>query len=125
MILVKGTTILDMENKNELMIAKVLTSLMETQRITFKKLSEATGVPSSTLKGWSAGGISPQNLTQLKNVCEFFSVSMEYLLWGKEESTSLNLDRILTEKIYSGWIKVSIETPVSAPINKKFNIDED
>lgn len=112
-------------DENELKIGKVLTTLMKKRNITFNKLSEATGVSSSNLKSWSANS-NPKSWTQLKAVADFFNVDIEYLLFGKSNNEFINLEEILTEKIFEGWVKISVEKVASGkPIIKKSNFEDE
>ncbi|CBW25663.1 putative prophage-related protein [Halobacteriovorax marinus SJ] len=112
-------------NDDELKIGKVLTALMKKKGITFNKLSDATGVSSSNLKSWSANA-NPKSWTQLKVVADFFGVDIEYLLFGKSNNELINLEDILTEKIFEGWVKISVEKIASGrPIVKKPSFEDE
>lgn len=111
--------------KDELKIGKVLTGLMKQEKgMTFKKLSEATGVSASTLKSWSSN-IEPKSTIQMKRVSDYFGVSITYLLFGEDENMSHNLEQILTEKVFSSWAKITIELPQTSPLTKKFKLNDE
>lgn len=111
--------------EQELKIGKVLTALMKQKGLTFNKLSNATGVSSSNLKSWSANS-NPKSFTQLKAIADFFNVDIEYLLFGESSKDTINLESLLTEKIFEGWVKISIEKVATGkPMIKKFNFEDD
>jgi len=95
---------------DEIKIDKVLKHLMKQKGFTFKRLSEATGVPESTLKTWSSG-IEPKSLIPAKKVARALGISVEYLIFGYEEKEILSLNDVLTKELFSGWCKVTIEVP--------------
>lgn len=48
-------------------------------------VSRATGIPSSTFSDWKKGKSSPKQ-EKLKKIADYFGVTLEYLMTGKEES---------------------------------------
>lgn len=109
----------------ELKIGKVLTALMKQKGLTFNKLSKVTGVSSSNLKSWSANS-NPKSFSQLKAVADYFNVDIEYLLFGESSKDTINLESLLTEKIFEGWVKISVEKIATGkPIMKKFDFDDE
>ena len=102
---------------DEIRIDKVLKHLMKEKNLTFKRLSQLSGVPESTIKTWS-GGVEPKSLVPARNVARVLGVSVEYLIFGQEDKNPPNLQEILTKQLFSGWCKVTIEIPESQPITK-------
>ena len=94
---------------------KILKTLIDSEKITLRKLSMQTGVPQATLSSYLAGGGSSK-MEHILALAEHFNVSMEYLLFG-EERKQTRLEETLTEELYSGWLKVKIERAI--PDKKK------
>ncbi|MBK8202831.1 MAG: hypothetical protein IPK68_11095 [Bdellovibrionales bacterium] len=86
--------------------------------MTFKRLNHASGVPISTIKTWSAG-VEPKSLSHARKVARALDVSVEYLVFGETSGQTTVINDLLTTKLFSGWCKVTIEMPVTAPILKK------
>lgn len=103
---------------DEVKIDQVLKHLMKAKKLTFKKLSAASGVPISTIKTWSAG-VEPKSLSHARKVARALDVSVEYLVFGETSSQAADISNLLTTQLFSGWCKVTIEMPVTAPILKK------
>lgn len=102
---------------DEIKIGHVLKHLMNERKLTFKKLSDASGVPVSTIKTWSAG-VEPKSLAHARKVARVLGVSVEYLIFGNTEGNGPKLEDFLTTQLFSGWCKVTIELPVTTPIAK-------
>jgi len=102
---------------DEIKIGHVLKHLMNDRKLTFKKLSELSGVPLSTIKTWSAG-VEPKSLAHARKVSRALGVSVEYLVFGNAEGNQPNLQDILTTQLFSGWCKITIELPATTPIAK-------
>jgi len=102
---------------DEILIGQVLKRLMTDRKLTFKKLSEMSGVPASTIKTWSSG-IEPKSMTAARKVARALGVSVEYLVFGETDKQQ-NLAEILTTQLFSGWCKVTIEMPVNSPTSKE------
>jgi transcriptional regulator with XRE-family HTH domain len=102
-------------------LQRVLKALMKERGLTFRQLSDATGVPMSSLKDWASGAF-PRDLDGVRKVAQFCDVSFEYLVFGTEATGPASLESVLnaipTNTLFSGWVKVSIEAP-SRPKNKK------
>lgn len=103
---------------DEIKIGYILKHLMNTKKKTFKKLSQESGVPMSTIKTWSAG-VEPKSLAQARKVARALDVSVEYLVFGETSVQAPTLSELLTTQLFSGWCKVTIEMPVTAPMLKK------
>jgi len=98
---------------DEILISQVLKRLMTEKKLTFKQLSEMSGVPASTIKTWSSG-IEPKSMTAARKVARALGVSVEYLVFGASDKQQ-TLAELMTTQLFSGWCKVTIEMPVTSP----------
>lgn len=103
---------------DEVKIGPVLKHLMKDKKMTFKKLSHASGVPISTIKTWSAG-VEPKSLSHARKVARALDVSVEYLVFGESSMQAPTMSELLTTQLFSGWCKVTIEMPITSPVLKK------
>lgn len=103
-------------------LAKVLKVLIDSEKITLRKLSSKTGVPQATLSSYLAGG-SSNKMEHILALAEHFNVSMEFLLFGEEKKRP-SLEDVFTEELFSGWLKVKIERAIPTKHKHKI-IDED
>lgn len=103
---------------DEVKIGLILKHLMASKKMTFKKLSQISGVPISTIKTWSAG-VEPKSLSHARKVARALDVSVEYLVFGESSAQAPAINELLTTQLFSGWCKVTIEMPVTAPMLKK------
>ena len=103
---------------DEVKISHVLKHLMKEKKLTFKKLSQLSSVPESTIKTWSAG-VEPKSLSHARKVARALGVSVEYLVFGETSMQAPTMSELLTTQLFSGWCKVTIEMPVNAPVLKK------
>lgn len=95
-------------------LADILNELMKQRSISSRALSKATGVPQSTLSHLLSGR-SSQKPEHLLEIAKHFGVSMEYLIFGEDQQTP-TLESVLTEEVFSGWLRVKIERAIP---NKK------
>lgn len=58
--------------------------LMREKKLELKTVSEATGIPYTTLFDWTTGVI-PSNPDQLYNLSRYFKVTADYLFYGTDE----------------------------------------
>lgn len=103
---------------DEVKIDQVLKHLMKERRLTFKKLGQLSNVPVSTIKTWSAG-VEPKSLSHARKVARALGVSVEYLVFGESSNQTPTMNELLTTQLFSGWCKVTIEMPMTAPLAKK------
>lgn len=103
---------------DEIVISRMLKHLMNEKRMTFKRLSQLSGVPISTIKTWSSG-VEPKSLSAARKVARTLGVSVEYLVFGESDQKPPTLGELLTTQLFSGWCKVTIEMPVTSPIPKE------
>lgn len=103
---------------DEVKIGLILKHLMKEKKLTFKKLSQLSGVPESTIKTWSAS-VEPKSLSHARKVARALEVSVEYLVFGESSTQIPTISELLTTQLFSGWCKVTIEMPVTTPVAKK------
>ena len=99
-------------------VADVVSHIRGEKKLTFKKLSELSNVPISTIKTWSAG-VEPKSFAAARRVARVLGVSVEYLVFGSTDKTQISFQDVLTTQLFSGWCKVTIEMPVTTPIAKR------
>lgn len=102
---------------DEVKIGIVLKHLMKDKKLTYKKLSQLSAVPESTIKTWSAG-VEPKSLSHARKVARALDVSVEYLVFGETSMQAPTMSELLTTQLFSGWCKVTIEMPVTSPTLK-------
>lgn len=73
-----------------------LYELMEKKGIKATPLSKELGIPSSSFPDWKKGKASP-SLKALMQFSEYFDVSLDYLVYGKEHSSVLEFSSINKE----------------------------
>ena len=95
----------------EIKLKPILKALLADKHMTLRDLAKATGIKPSTLSGWKNGS-SPRDLSELKLCAQYFNVSMDYLLFGEQNDQS-SLEKLLTEQVFDGFLKVRIERVIS------------
>lgn len=95
-------------------LAETLNRLMKQHSVSTRALSKDTGVPQSTISAL-IGGRSSQKPEHLLAIAKRFSVSLEFLIFGEDDQPP-NLENVLTEQIFSGWVKINVERAIP---NKK------
>ena len=63
---------------------EIFSELLQQYGVTPYKISKETGVSQSTLSDWKRGVSTPKQ-DKLKKIADYFGVSLEYLMTGKEE----------------------------------------
>ena len=63
---------------------EVFEQLLQKYGITAYKVSKETGITQSTLSDWKRGRSTPKT-DNMKKIADYFGVSVEYLMTGKEE----------------------------------------
>lgn len=93
---------------------EIFVKLLEKYGVTPYKVSKATGIAGSTFTDWKNGRSTPKQ-DKLQKIADYFGVSIEYLMTGKDEpkekapeltakderDIAKDLDRIM-EKLSSG-----------------------
>lgn len=62
----------------------VFVKLLEKYGVTAYKVSKATGIGGSTFSDWRSGRSTPKQ-EKLQKIADYFGVTIEYLMTGKEE----------------------------------------
>lgn len=88
-------------------IGKVLTSLVAKKRLTLKEIAKATGVPATTIAEWQSNR-SPKNPGQVRAVAKYLGVSMHFLLFGEEDGEE-PIQRLLKEDIFTGTFEITLK----------------
>lgn len=63
---------------------EIFVKLLEKYGLTAYKVSKATGIAGSTFSDWKNGRSNPKQ-DKLQKIADYFGVSLEYLMTGKEE----------------------------------------
>lgn len=102
----------------KIILGATLKRLIKERKLTLKQVSTGAGIPVSTLSEAANGRmLSAKHLLSLSR---FFQTSIEYLLTGSQNQIN-DFEAILTEKVFSGYIKVNIERLI--PIGDKKDKD--
>lgn len=62
---------------------EIFSKLLHTYGVTPYKVSKETGVSQSTLSDWKLGKVTPKS-ENMKKIADYFGVSIDYLMTGKE-----------------------------------------
>ena len=73
----------------------IFVKLLEKYGVTAYKVSKATGIAGSTFSDWKSGRSTPKQ-EKLQKIADYFGVTVEYLMTGKEEPKEKSPE--LTEK---------------------------
>lgn len=63
----------------------IFEKLCEQNKVTPYRVCKETGITTATISNWKAGRYVPKQ-DKMKKIAEFFGVSVDYLMTGKEES---------------------------------------
>ena len=92
-------------NLPNLKLGEVLKSEMKKKNVTISQLSKQSGISRTTIHNWIQGiGPSANNIPSLMKLCIYFEVSLEYLLFGLEISSSFSREKQpeLDSVVYEG-----------------------
>lgn len=64
---------------------EVFENLLKKHNITAYKVAKDTGISYSTFSDWKAGRSTPKQ-DKLKKIADYFGVSLDYLITGKDET---------------------------------------
>jgi len=64
---------------------EIFEQLLQKYGVTAYKVSKETGVTQSTLSDWKRGRSTPKT-NNMKKIADYFGVSLDYIMTGKEES---------------------------------------
>jgi len=96
----------DKENSSKL--PTVLKRLMNERSVSARALAKATGISASTLSTYLAGKKTAYKAEHLKQLADYFSVNLDTLLFDRK-AASKNFSSLKTEKVFSGWAKITVE----------------
>lgn len=65
-------------------IKSILKKLLHEHDITAAQLARACKIPPQTINNWLSGQ-EPRNLNQIKDVADYFGISVDYLVYGQQE----------------------------------------
>lgn len=65
---------------------EIFEKLCKERGVTAYRVSEETGIKTSSLSGWKAGKFTPKQ-EKLKKIADYFGVSIEYLMTGEEKES--------------------------------------
>lgn len=85
-------------------IKTILKKLLHEHDITAAQLARACKIPPQTINNWLSGQ-EPRSLNQLKSVADYFDISVDYLVYGKEEKKKDQI-RDYEEEINAGIFEV-------------------
>ena len=88
-----------------------LKALMEDHRVSSTALSKSTKIPKSTISTYLSGKKAAYSPDHLYSLSQFFSVTVDYLLYGVDSDFAL-LNTLKTQGLFEGWLKVKIERAV-------------
>lgn len=63
---------------------EIFEQLLQKNGVTAYKVSKETGVTQSTLSDWKRGRSTPKS-DNMKKIADYFGVSVDYLMTGKDE----------------------------------------
>lgn len=67
----------------------IFEKLCSERGVTAYRVCKETGITTSTLSNWKAGRYTPK-ADKLKKIADYFGVSVEYLLTGKEDQSNVS-----------------------------------
>ncbi|OQW47932.1 MAG: hypothetical protein A4S09_14135 [Proteobacteria bacterium SG_bin7] len=88
-------------------LPKTLKHLMSDKGISLRKLAKQTGISQSTISGYLSGSRRTYDPQHLGTLADFFSVSVDYLLFQKQIKTNLN--NLPAKKLFSKVVRLTIE----------------
>ena len=91
---------------------KILNKLIQEKNITITEVSKSTGIAKSTLHNLMNG--TEPSLSKAQKLAEYFNVSLDYLVLGKECQKSL-----IEELIKSNSFEDTFEVIIRKTANKK------
>ena len=83
-----GDSALNDDNGRMSQFSETLKRLMRDRRVSARVVSQATGIPESTLSEWS-GGRAPKLGDDVMKLARFFGCSIDYFLTGKETEAEM------------------------------------
>lgn len=76
---------------------EIFEQLLQKYEVTAYKVSKETGVTQSTLSDWKRGRSTPKT-DNMKKLADYFGVSVDYLMTGKEELEKKNSELTIRDR---------------------------
>lgn len=111
------------ENNKVKSFSETLSQLLRQRGVSSKVVSQATGIPTSTLSEWTSGRLPKVGEDVLK-LAKFFGVSLEYLITGKEPEQAI-LEQLSQSKtidflnVHNGIYRITVERCSESYQNKR------
>jgi len=105
-----------MSKENEIIMKKLsgdfgerLEKLCKDRGISINELSRRIGVSSKTVHTWvGKNGSTPRRPDDLKKLCDFFGVSLEFLVFGEDRSE--NIEALFSKsEVHTGLYEITIK----------------
>ena len=93
---------------------EIFAKLLEERGVTAYKVSKATGIAGSTFSDWKSGRSTPKQ-DKLQKIADYFGVSVDFLITGKEE-TAVAQETHIDLKAEFNRIKKLLESGENAPL---------
>ena len=94
---------------------EIFEKLCSERNVTPYRVSKETGVTTATLTSWKQGKYEPKK-EKLMKIAEYFDVSLEYLMTGKEDRLS-DADALLD-------VQISEDAQLKEAIKKYYALDD-
>lgn len=91
---------------------EIFMKLLEKHGVTAYRISKATGIASSTFTDWKNGRSTPKQ-DKLQKIADYFGVSIEYLMTGKEESESVESEIVAREKRFRDYAQQLMDMDIT------------
>ena len=92
---------------------EIFAKLLEERGVTAYKVSKATGIAGSTFSDWKSGRSTPKQ-DKLQKIADYFGVSVDFLITGKEEDVAQK--EHIDLKAEFNRIKKLLESGENAPL---------
>lgn len=89
-----------------IVLHQTLKELMKRKGVTARAVCRACVIPQSSYRDLLSGKSEP-SVKYVPKLAEYFGVSIDFLLTGKESKTD-NLNAFLTEEVFEGLLQVKI-----------------
>lgn len=88
-------------------LALNLKKILSVRHLSLTKLSKQTGVPVTTISNW-LNGQPPRNISQVKAIATFLSLTVDELVFGANEATRVRtfLDEFSEKEHHAGVYEV-------------------
>lgn len=85
-------------------IKTILKKLLQEHDVTAAQLARACKIPPQTINNWLSGQ-EPRSLKQIRVVADYFGISVDFLVYGKEENKK-EVIKEYSEEINAGIFEV-------------------